>query len=131
MTYLVETPEKSGILAPELSPAGEKIKSPKTQFKITVPLAKAAAAGDKIDLRLSLLTFICSETSSLCRIRSLIWNVPITFSETGSTEPIVLTEESKVISLQVLEDLGPGLVAVAMAAELVAVEDAIDVDSRP
>ncbi len=95
MTYLVETPEQSGILAPELSPAGEKIKSPKTQFKITVPLAKGAAAGDKIDLRLSLLTFICSDTSNLCRIRSLIWNVPITFSATGSTEPIILTEEAK------------------------------------
>ena len=93
MTYLVETPEKTGILAPELSLAGEKIKTPKTEFKITVPLAKSPEAGEKFDLRLSLNTFICSESSSLCRIRSLIWNVPITFSATGSTEPIALTTE--------------------------------------
>jgi hypothetical protein len=95
LIYLVETPEKPGTLAPEVSPAGEKIKPPRTEFKITVPLANAAAAGQKLDLRLSLQTFICSESSSLCRIRSLIWNVPITFSESGSAEPIRLTDAAK------------------------------------
>ena len=52
-------------------------------------------AGDKIDLQLSLQTFVCSEPSSLCRVRSLIWLVPITFSEKGSTEPISLTDSEK------------------------------------
>ena len=55
MTYLLETPDKEGILSTELSPSGEKVSPPKTEFKITVPLAKAARAGEKIDLKLSLL----------------------------------------------------------------------------
>ena len=95
ISYLVETPEKEGILAPDLSPAGDKVTPPKPRFKITVPLAKAPEDGEKIDLKLSVLTLVCSEPSSLCRIRSLIWNVPITFSASGSSEPIDLTEAAE------------------------------------
>jgi thiol-disulfide isomerase/thioredoxin len=95
MTYLLETPDKEGILSSELSPSGEKVSPPKAEFKITVPLAKKAEAGEKIDLKLSLLTLICSEPSSLCRPRSLIWNVPITFSDSAPADPIRLTGESK------------------------------------
>ena len=95
LAYLVETPEKEGILSPEVSPSGEKVSPPKTEFKITVPLAKAPDAGEKIDLKVSLKTLVCSEPSSLCRIRSLIWNVPITFSASGSAEPISLTDKEK------------------------------------
>ena len=80
LTYLVETPEKSGVLGPEVLPEGQKIKPPATKFTITVPLAKPAAAGDKLDLRLSLQTFVCSEASSLCQIKSYVWNVPVTFT---------------------------------------------------
>ena len=81
LTYLVETPEKSGILGPEVLPEGQKIKPPATKFTITVPLAKPAAAGDKLDLRVSLQTFVCSETSSLCAIKSYVWNVPVAFAD--------------------------------------------------
>ena len=62
-------------------PEGQKIKPPATKFTITVPLAKPAAAGDKLDLRLSLQTFVCSETSSLCQIKSYVWNIPVTFTD--------------------------------------------------
>ncbi len=95
LAYLVETPEKEGILAPEVSPSGDKVSPPKSEFKITVPLAKTPDSGDKIDLKISLKTFVCSEPSSLCRIRSLIWTVPITFSSSGSSEPIGLTDKVK------------------------------------
>jgi thiol-disulfide isomerase/thioredoxin len=95
MAYVVETPEKEGILSPDVSPAGDKVNPPKTQFKITVPLAKVPDAGEKIDLKVSLKTLVCSEPSSLCRIRSLIWTVPITFNESGSSEPIHLTDKEE------------------------------------
>jgi hypothetical protein len=95
MTYLLETPDKEGILSNELSPSGEKVSPPKTEFKITVPLSKKVEAGERIDLRLSLLSLICSEPSSLCRPRSLIWNVPITISDRAPADPIRLTGESK------------------------------------
>jgi len=91
LTYLVETPDKTGILGPEVTPAGETVKPPATQFKITVPLAEPAAAGDKLELRLSLKTFVCSYTSNLCMIRSFIWKVPITFSAAGGVEQIALS----------------------------------------
>ena len=95
LAYLVETPEKEGILSPDVSPGGGKVNPPKTAFKITVPLAKVPDPGDKLDLRLSLKTLVCSEPSSLCRIRSLIWNVPISFSASGSSETIHLSESEK------------------------------------
>jgi hypothetical protein len=94
MTYLLETPDKEGILSSELSPTGERVSPPKPEFKITVPLARKTEAGDKIELRLSLLTLICSEPSSLCRPRSVIWNVPITISDSAPSDPIRLTSES-------------------------------------
>jgi len=91
LAYLVETPDKTGILGPEVLPEGKKVKPPATNFSITVPLAKAALAGDKLALRLSLQTFVCSHTSNLCMIRSFIWKVPITFSATGGVDQIPLT----------------------------------------
>jgi DNA-binding beta-propeller fold protein YncE len=95
LIYLLETPDMTGILAPEVLPEGQKVKPPVPQFKVTVPLAKEAAAGDSITLRFSLQTFVCKETSSLCQIRNFVWNVPITFSATGSSEPIGLKAEIK------------------------------------
>ena len=95
VTYLVETPDKEDILSSEVSASGDKVNPPKTEFKITVPLAKAASAGEKFNLRLSLLTLICSEPSSLCRIKSLIFNVPVTIDADASGDPISLTADSK------------------------------------
>ncbi len=87
MDYLVETPEKTGILSADLPPEGQRIKPQVGRFEVKVPLAKPAAAGEKLDLRLSLQTFVCSETSSLCQIRSFVWNVPITFGCPDRTIP--------------------------------------------
>ena len=95
MTYLVETPDKEGVLSSDVSPAGEKVSPPKTKFKINVPLANVPQDGEKIELKLSLQTLVCSEPSSLCRIRSLVWLVPITFSAKGSSDPISLIEPEK------------------------------------
>jgi len=88
--YLIETPGKTGILSAELPESGARITPPATQFKISVPLAEAPQVGQSIDLRLSLSAFVCSENSSLCKIQSYIWNVPITFSDSGKSDPIAL-----------------------------------------
>ncbi len=95
MAYLVETPGKTGILAPEVPAEGDTIKPPKTEFPITVPLAKAASGGDSLELRLSLQTFVCSETSSLCKIVNYRWNVPITFGKSATDAPIRLSTDMK------------------------------------
>ncbi len=84
MSYLVETPGKTGILAPEVPAEGDRIKPPMTEFQITVPLAKPAAAGDSLELRLSLQTFVCSETSSLCKIVNYRVECPDHLREAGS-----------------------------------------------
>jgi thiol-disulfide isomerase/thioredoxin len=91
LSYLVETPDQQGILGPEVLPQGQRIAPPTTSFRIDVPLAKPAAAGDKLKLRLSLQTFVCSHTSNLCMIRSFVWNMPITFSATGGVDQIDLS----------------------------------------
>jgi len=95
LTYLVETPDKSGILAPEVPAQGEKVKPPTTEFRVSVPLAKATSPGDSLDLRFSLLTLVCKETSNLCQIKSFVWNVPITFADSGTGEPIPIKAELK------------------------------------
>jgi len=95
LTYLVQTPEKSGVLSSEVLPEGQKIKPPVSKFSINVPLAKPAAAGEKIDLRLSLQTFVCSDTSNLCAIKSYVWNVPVEFSDDVSTAPLALSTDTK------------------------------------
>jgi thiol-disulfide isomerase/thioredoxin len=95
LTYLVETPEKTGILGPEVLAEGQKIKPATTKFTITVPLATPAAAGEKINLRLSLQTFVCSETSSLCMIKSFIWNIPVTVDSAANEGPITLSTAAK------------------------------------
>ena len=95
LVYLVETPEKTGILGPEVPREGRRLKPQVSQFKVTVPLAKAAVAGDSIALRFSLQVFVCKETSNLCQIKNFVWNVPITFTATGSSEPISLKAEVK------------------------------------
>jgi NHL repeat len=93
MAYLIETPGKTGILSPDLPAEGERIKPQVANLEIKVPLAKAVAAGDTLDLRLSLQTFVCSEASSLCQIRSYVWNVPIKFGAQGTNEAIPLSTE--------------------------------------
>jgi thiol-disulfide isomerase/thioredoxin len=91
MTWLVEAPDKPTILGPELRPEGQNVKPQTSEFKINVPLASPSDVGDKLDLKLFLKTFVCSERSSLCMIQSYIWNVPITFTAKGSDEIILRT----------------------------------------
>ncbi len=79
MVYLVEAAGKSGVLSDKVRPEGERIK-PKASFTIDVPLAHAAAEGDSIELRVSVLALVCKESSSVCFIKSTIWNVPVRFS---------------------------------------------------
>jgi hypothetical protein len=95
MPYLVETPGKTGILSPELPSEGGRVKPPAREFPIKVSLAKAAVAGDELELRVSVSTFVCNEKSSLCQIRSFIWDVPVRFGPAGAGEPIRLTAETK------------------------------------
>jgi thiol-disulfide isomerase/thioredoxin len=89
--YVIETPSKTGILSADVPESGAKISPPATRFKIDVPLAEAPQAGQSIDLRLSLSTFVCSENSSLCQIKSFIFNIPIKFSDTAKSDPIAVT----------------------------------------
>ena len=95
MDYLVETPGKSGILSPDLPAEGERIKPQVHQFEVKIPLAKPVSAGESLDLKFSLQTFVCSETSSLCQIRSFSWNIPVTFADSGAKDTIRLTTEAK------------------------------------
>jgi thiol-disulfide isomerase/thioredoxin len=92
MAYLVATPGKSDVLSDKVRPEGERLKPPAKSFTITVPLARPATEGDAFDLRVSVQSFVCSETSSLCRIQSFIWNVPVRFSASKkSGEAIALS----------------------------------------
>jgi thiol-disulfide isomerase/thioredoxin len=90
LVYLVQTPGKSGILSDKVRPEGERIK-PARSFTIQVPLSHAAADGETIDLRVSVLALVCRQASSVCFIKSAVWNVPVHFSSSKKPgEPIAL-----------------------------------------
>jgi hypothetical protein len=93
MPILVETPGKTGFLAPEVSPQGQKLKPPKADFSFGVPLAEESKAGDSVDLRVSVQAFVCKEASSICQIKSFIWNIPISFSATAEGDRVKLTAD--------------------------------------
>jgi YVTN family beta-propeller protein len=80
MPYLVET---AGIES-GFPPTGKRIENPSDHFKVIVPLAKPAAAGDKFDLKLSVQAGVCSEGSNFCTIKSYVWTVPVSVAEQGA-----------------------------------------------
>ncbi len=93
MVYLVETPGKTAVLSDKVRPDGERI-APSPSFTIDVPLARPAADGDTMDLRVSVLSLVCREASSVCFIKSTIWNVPVRFSaakKPGEAIPLTAT----------------------------------------
>jgi thiol-disulfide isomerase/thioredoxin len=91
MPILVETPGKTDVLAPEVSPQGQKLKPPTTEFSFRVPLAEAPESGETLALRVSLQAFVCKEASSLCQIRSFIWDIPIAFADGAEGDRVNLT----------------------------------------
>lgn len=92
MPYLIETPGKADVLdARKVSPLGALVEPPRAAFPVTVTLAKPAAQGDTLDLKLSIKSFLCEKT--LCEIHSYVFNVPITFAADGA-ESVKLTNPS-------------------------------------
>jgi thiol-disulfide isomerase/thioredoxin/DNA-binding beta-propeller fold protein YncE len=92
--YLVETPDKTGLLGDSVSEMGTKVDPPTERFEVRVPLAQPGAAGETLTLRISAKAFICSDTSSLCTIRSFVWNVPVAFKD-GAAAQVDLTASGK------------------------------------
>jgi thiol-disulfide isomerase/thioredoxin len=82
MPYLVEEAGTTGLLDLS-SPAarGVRLDQPDSRFTIPVMLTKPAEAGQTLDLKVSVGAFFCSNRSSLCTVKSFVWNVPITFVE--------------------------------------------------
>jgi hypothetical protein len=57
-------------------------------------LTEAGATLKSLTLRVSASTFVCSEKSNLCQIKSYIFNVPITFAADGETKVAVMLPEN-------------------------------------
>jgi thiol-disulfide isomerase/thioredoxin len=85
MPYLIETPGKTGVLAPEVPITGGKVSPPGPSLRINVPLARPASPGDSFDLKLSLAAFVCNEGSNVCMIKSYVWTIPVTVAENGAS----------------------------------------------
>ncbi len=83
MPVLVEVADQPGALSADYPQAGQRISPPADQFQVKVPLAKPSSAGATLPLKVSVSAFICSEASSLCRIKSFVWNVPVKFESGG------------------------------------------------
>jgi hypothetical protein len=47
-----------------------------------VPLVKDAAAGETLQITLSVSAVICKEgAEGLCRVTNYVWNIPISFAD--------------------------------------------------
>ncbi|HEV3120854.1 MAG TPA: thiol-disulfide isomerase, partial [Isosphaeraceae bacterium] len=81
MPYLVEETSKTGLLDPSSPSArGVRLEEPESRFTIPVVLSKPAEAGQTLNLKVSVGAFFCSTESSLCTVKSFVWNVPLTFA---------------------------------------------------
>ena len=90
INYLVETPGKTGVI--DFPESGKKLEPPSARFSLKVPLI-GAKDGETAELKLSVMALICSEGSSLCRPKSYVWTIPVTFKDgAGST---IAVESSK------------------------------------
>lgn len=87
MPFLLQTPEAPEALGPGAPPSGGRLSPPSASFTLDVPLAKAARAGESLEVKLSVAAFLCRET--LCEIHSYVWTIPVTFDEEGSQTVIL------------------------------------------
>ncbi len=74
-----------GVFDGDASSAAARVEPPRAVFKVEVPLARELKAGEKVALRLSASTFICSSKSGLCTVKNHVWNIPIVVDATGAT----------------------------------------------
>jgi hypothetical protein len=81
MPYLLEAPDHPGALAASVSPTGGRIAPPEPAFRVEVPLAERAEAGDALTIQLSASAFLCEAT--LCEIHSYVWTIPVQFADGG------------------------------------------------
>lgn len=98
--FVVQSPSQADAIDKTLASTGGMIDSPTKRykrevpsmtFKIEVPLTKEFADGETLELRVSVMTFICKNGSEgFCTVKSLIWNVPVTFAK-GADAAIHLT----------------------------------------
>ncbi len=86
ISYLVETPGKTGVI--DFPESGKKLEPPSARFSLKVPLI-GAKDGETVDLKLSVSLLICSEGSSLCRPKSYVWTIPVTF-KAGAASTIAI-----------------------------------------
>lgn len=83
MPYLVES-EPSDALSPSLA-TGARLDKPAERFTVSVPLAKSAAAGETLQLKFSLSTFVCKEgADGFCRLQNYVWTISVTFTAGGA-----------------------------------------------
>jgi len=85
MPYLLETPGKTDILTPAAA-EGHKVDPPSRTFKISVPLARSLKPGESFPLKLSVGSFVCGENSSLCKVKSYTWTIPVTVTAGGNNQ---------------------------------------------
>ncbi len=50
------------------------------------PAGQARQVGRLAQVKFSVSAFVCNAGSNLCRIKSFVWNVPVTFGADGKKE---------------------------------------------
>lgn len=95
MPVLVETPEAPDALAAELA-TGTRINPPRAAFEVPVQLSQPGAAGQTLQVQLSVSTFECKDgAAGLCRVKNYVFKVPVQFEAGGETAVVLKTPARK------------------------------------
>jgi hypothetical protein len=94
MPYMVEATGKSVLVPTAFTSAVQQVDPPADDFKVEVPLTGEPAAGDRLELKLSVQAFVCDTGSNLCQIKSYVWTVPVVFNEDGE-KVVTLTAKAR------------------------------------
>ena len=97
MPALLESTDAPERLAQSVAADGFQISPPNTRFEVKVPLASNPKPGDTLKLKFSLSVFECEkrddELGGICRVRNLVWQIPVTFAADG-TRRVELTNQA-------------------------------------
>jgi thiol-disulfide isomerase/thioredoxin len=86
MPYLLETPGQTGVLSSDVPEYGDRIEKPNSKFAVKVSFDHALKAGEHVDLKFSLATFVCKVgAEGFCKPENFVWTIPLSVEEGGAT----------------------------------------------
>ncbi|MEX2561216.1 MAG: thioredoxin-like domain-containing protein, partial [Pirellulales bacterium] len=90
--YRVDALDSGGPVDPSALGMATRLATPQTEFDIRLPLTSSQG---QTTLKVSLTYYYCQESGGLCKVGSVVWNVPVRIREGAETNAIDLPHRVK------------------------------------